>query len=286
MNPYTFRIDDKDADGKSFTGYDTEVIKTKIELFLLDQSLASSKYIIAYEKSDKKGKYHFQGIVWSPLKHSTYQKLCYKFFPEWKSEGKRGNKAGLCSFAEVKNVDSYTVYTTKDYHFTYISGYTDDEIEALHKRSYHKVSKAEGLKVNGDKKEFETILFEMYKSLPQSAIEWDPVEVSMFVDNYYLVRGKYPIEHFAKALVKGLYIMIDRRQQNLRKAKVGLRRVEEWWTPPSGLCDDQYIEVRYKDSVKVVEWDPIEDGYYDSDGEKICVDKINADETKDSDISS
>lgn len=246
MNRYTFRLDDIPEK----TGISSEEMNSRLKKFFIEHDSVFSRYIIANEIAVKTGKHHYQGVIFTDLKHSTYQKQVYKMFPEWK--GKRGDKAGLISLAEVKK-DEYIVYTTKDYNFFLIKGFTDSQIDELHKQSYQKVQKT--VAVEKDK---ETMLNLLYKSVPPEAKKWDLVECGIYVQKYYLREfRKFPQDHFAKALMKGLWVMINDRNQNLRMAHIAL----QWAHGIDEFIDNRSEPKDYINFGDPVVWDDIENAY-------------------------
>lgn len=124
---YTFRVDVIDKVSEEETNRRMEQLLKTFD-----------KYIISYEISKKKLKPHYQGIIFTDMKHETYKKLCEKAFPEWK--GKRGDKCGMRSFAIVRK-DEYEIYCVKDGDIRYRKGYTDDEIKTLQSKSYQVIDK-------------------------------------------------------------------------------------------------------------------------------------------------
>lgn len=219
MNKATFRVD-------VLAHISQDIIEQRIAEALKD--LKSEKYLISLEKADGESKkLHYQGIIFYDMKYETYKKRMEAFFPEWK--GERGKK-GARSFAEVRT-DNYEIYVTKDYNFKFVKGYSKEEIDELYSKSYKKREVIDsGLPITGGKQELDTTLYKIYKDMvkiPDHG-KWDMIKIGIFIQDYYLENyGKFPMDHFAKSLVKGLWVMANKHEQNYRKASIAYNWIDD-----------------------------------------------------------
>lgn len=110
----TFRLD-TDRLGLEYTN-------SLIELFLKENDLLFSKYIISYELGSETGKGHYQGFIIHHIQSTGYQTRCSRYFSNYKSSEK--------SFAPVKK-EFFKTYVCKDGNIKWSKGYSDEEIKDL-----------------------------------------------------------------------------------------------------------------------------------------------------------
>lgn len=112
--------------------------------------------------------------------------------------------------------------------------------------------------ITGGEKEKNTMLEMIYHSIEdkKEATKWDMVHCGIYIQKFYLDKfHKYPIDHFAKSLVKGLWVKLsDRRITNQRMAKIA----QSWCQGIDDYYDNHFRASDYSDFVDLKEWDPLE----------------------------
>lgn len=117
MNAYTIRID-------YVSPYSEEFHEETLTDFLSKYE----KYIVFKEISAKKGKLHWQGVVFTNQIHNTYRTKANAHFDHWKGHQRR-------SFAEVGDVEKYMPYIFKDGNQRIQKGFTEEELNAWRVKS-------------------------------------------------------------------------------------------------------------------------------------------------------
>lgn len=139
-------------------------------------------------------------------------------------------------------------------------GFTPDEIMSAHDEWWTKYGTKTDKEehTNGGKKETNTMLELLYHSIPDKeiAVNWDMIECGIYIQKYYLDNfHKYPIDHFAKSLVKGLWVRLaDRKRVNARMAKIA----HNWCQGIDDYLDSNFKCTDYSGFEELQEWDPIE----------------------------
>lgn len=209
MNCATLRLDV--IDGKQVSDVE-EVIKNIL------QSVHSEKYLISLEQGDETGKLHFQGVVYYPgdKSYEWYKKKCEEVTKEWK--GGRGKKNGARSFAQIKDIQQYSIYVTKDGDIRFRLGYSDDEVNDLKSKSYKKVPKKEKDKVvkMSNYNELANYCMQQMKDFDFKNIPLRGVaeEIAYYIQDYYLNNMKcepndFQLKAYVKSILKWMIYELD-----------------------------------------------------------------------------
>lgn len=248
MNKYTFRVD-------MLSIVSREETENRIEKCLSRYP----KYLISLEVADKSKKLHYQGIVHSDDLHRTYQEHCKSFFKEWK--GERGKK-GPTSFAQVRN-DNYEVYITKDHEYYLSKGYTDEEIEVLHEKSYKKneVSRSDANNDNvpvnsANKRVTDSLIKTIYNSIPdkERAKKWTELGCAQYVQYWYdnNTKAKSPYCHYGRMLAEGLYrrLSVDTTAYIRRTAEIAY----DWFKGHPMIDEGSFKHACNNRDIKLPNW--------------------------------
>lgn len=201
--PNTFRLD-------LIPEFSIEETEAKIQSFL--DELGSEKYAIAYELSDKRKKWHWQGIIWYAKSNQNYRKIGEKHLSEWTATRGCG-KDGLRSFAPVnKSVEGYSIYISKSANWKFVKGYSENDLKTMHD-SYTPPGKQAGGSVDRKKPESNfqaayNYVFEHYLSKVNGMI--DPLEVGASIIDYYQSKVKcesnnFQEENMTKSIIRHYY---------------------------------------------------------------------------------
>ena len=192
-----------------------ELTEDEVEKRVLKALEPYDKYIMGYEQSDVKKKWHYQGVIFieNETAYQTYKKTMEQIFVEWK--GKRGNKGnGLRSFAKVLKEESYKIYVSKDF-VKWSKGFTDEELKELKDKSY---KKGEKKKKDKEKPWFQVLIEHcLANGVTASSAGWD---IAASVIDAYREYTKcepndFQIKCYAKSIQRELVyaraIEIDRK---------------------------------------------------------------------------
>lgn len=127
-----------------------------IQDFLFDNRDILKKYLIFKEVSEKVKKEHYQGLI--DIDSIDYEKIKKRFHRYF---NKQGLKESQRSMAKVRNEESYPSYISKDNDLRFNQGFTKEEIEEFHKKSFKKDKKKN---TNREKSHKDGIL-ELYKGI-------------------------------------------------------------------------------------------------------------------------